>query len=270
MPISILVLFKINTLTVAAYLLMTSILFIIGLRALKALIVRDLSDRLHLKVNAINHNINEALVAANNNKEPVSLSDSLSIKENLYAIESVVKGQHTRISTHHKQIRPLLSTTLQDYQSLANNLGIHFNVSFHADDLIRVIKVDPSLLNKILSIVLSNAISVSQSGRRVVVSTNLCEQYYSIVVKDYAGGINNEILRKVNCDKTKSLGRRVDIHNRIHYGLGLVTLKNLVSGSNISLKHSSEGITNQVVIRISRKVAAIGLPEEHQRFETAM
>lgn len=269
-PISILVLFKVNIYTLLAYFAMTALVFLVGIRAFKALIIRDFSDRLHLKVNAINHNINEALVVAKSNGVPVSLSDSLSIKENLYAIESSVRTRRAKIATHHRKLRPLLSTTLQDYQSLAESLGVHMRICFDADEHIRILKVDPSLLNKVLSIVLSNAISVTPQGRKIIVSTELSEDHYSIMVKDFAGGIDSDVLSKVNKYKTKTFGRRVDVHNRIHYGLGLITLKGLLQGSNISVKSNADGIENHVAIKISRNVASIGLEQNTHSLEAVM
>lgn len=258
-PSSVFVIYPTNAYTLGFYIFFSGCIFMTGFRLMKASISQDIAENLFLKVNAIKHNINEALVVAAKSNEPVSLSDSLSIKENLYAIEATVPIRKSSISTHHRKLQPLLSVVLQDYSLLAHSLGITLNVNFSADQEIRILKVDPSLLNKILSIIISNSISVTGKGGKVSVSTELSCSHYSIVVTDFAGGIKPDVLSKLSRTKVRSFGRRVDVHNRIHYGLGFVSLKHLIAHSNISVTSEFDGYANKVIIAISRKVNSIGV-----------
>ncbi len=257
-PVSVLIFYPVTIYSCLLCLGLVSSIFLLGVRSLRAYISKEIAQNLLLKVNAMNHNINEALVSAVDKNEPVSLADSLSIKENLYAIDSTVSIARSNISTHHRKLKPLLSVTLHDYYQLAKALGVNLQISFEADQKIRVIKVDPSVLNKVLSIVLSNAISVTPKGRKVMVSTELCENYYSIVVSDFSGGICPEVIDKTRNPKIHSLGRRVDVHHRIHYGLGFISLNKLTANSNINIETNFQGITNNVVIKVSRQINSIG------------
>ncbi|EOX3447477.1 Sensor protein CreC [Vibrio cholerae] len=261
LPVCVFFVYPSEFFTVPVYLGFTSIIFYFGLQIVQARASQEITESLLLQVNAINHNVNEALVSAMSRNEPVSLQDSLSIKENLYAIESMIPTRRESLATHHRSISPLLSVTLQDYADLAKQSGIHFQCNFDADQRLRIIKVNPSILNKALSIILSNAISVTPKGGVVSVTTELTETHYTISVFDYGGGIKSSVLLKLNKGDLKTFGRRIDKHNRAHYGLGFVSLKRLLLNTNITAKTTTSGGMTEIKLSISRRVDGIRVKE---------
>lgn len=130
----------------------------------------------------------------------ISLADSLSIKESLYSIASISPFNNSP-SMFYRSVEPLLSVTLNEYGTLANHYGIKFEYELSADSQIKVIKLCPSTLNKVLSIVLSNAISVSGKGDRIRVMTNLSQSHYSVIVLDDSSGITPATLTKIEKKK---------------------------------------------------------------------
>lgn len=228
-----------------------------GFKALENHIINRTLKSVHVKVNAMNHTINEAIVSSSKKNEKINLADSLSIKESLYSIASISPFNNSPSMIYHS-VEPLLSVTLSEYGTLANHYGIKFDCDFSADSQIRVIKLCPSTLNKVLSIVLSNAISVSRKGDRIRVMTKLSQSHYSLIVVDDSSGITPKTLRKIEKRETLSCGRRVDIHNRIHYGLGLISLKRLANGRDISIHSDLVDSKHCVIINIKRGISAIG------------
>ncbi|BBM67906.1 hypothetical protein VA249_45520 (plasmid) [Vibrio alfacsensis] len=193
---------------------------------------------MHVKLNALNHKIHESIICSVNKKEAINHADSLSIKESLTALSSfsINADCNKNISMIYTKVEPLLSVTLQDYEALAVKYGINFISDFSADRELRTIKFDPSKLNKIVSIILSNAVSVSERGDSIKVSTSITKEKYVIAITDSKGGIKSNVVDKLNDVNITSMGRRVDCHNRVHYGLGLISLKNLIIDSGIDVR----------------------------------
>lgn len=251
-PLTMFVFVSFNVTSCMIFIVSSFVLFSISMRAHSAALVKHCYNGLHLNLNAVNHNINEALMVSFRNNERISLASSLSIKENLYALSSLTEKRF--FPQNYQNVHPLVSVSLADYSTLARQSGVRFEESFDADVKMRIIRVDPSILNKTLSIILSNAISVTPKHGKVIVSTELCADYYSISVTDFSGGIKSSVAQLVKRSNTHSIGRRVDEHNRIHYGLGLISLRNLILGSNISVSTRNNTKSHSVIIKISRRL----------------
>lgn len=250
-PSCIFFFYDLNCYTFILFMLISGTLYHFAIKMYCSFITSRYCEGFHMGLNAINHNINEALLASARKNERICLADSLSIKENLYALSAV--GAVRFFPQNYSNIEPLVSVTLRDYQQLADQYGLRFSVSFDADQSLRIIRVDTGLLNKVFSIVLSNAISLTPPNGKLSVSTRLHKDSYDIIVTDTSDGLTSSIIQALKSSSTYSLGRRVDIHNRIHYGLGLVALRRLLAGSNIRVHTKKNSDNHSVIIKISRK-----------------
>lgn len=258
-PFSLFIFYNFNPYSFTAFILSSLTLFSLSIKAYEAFIEKLCYDQFYTGYNAINHNINEALLSSARRNESVSIADSLSIKENLYVLSSI--GEIRFVPQHYAKVEPVVSISISDYKKLAKNYNINLNVSFEADKKIRVIRFDASLLNKALSIIISNAISVTKKNSRIDVHTQLCKDYYSIVVRDYSGGIRSSVIQALRQTRVNSTGRRVDQHHRAHYGLGLITLRRLIIGSNISVSMNSDKKSHSVIVKISRRLEMSSVKE---------
>ncbi|AUI88822.1 hypothetical protein BS333_20825 (plasmid) [Vibrio azureus] len=252
LPSVLFMFYKVTLETLTMLFVFLSLIGYFGFKAFENHIINRTLKSVHVKVNAMNHTINEAIIYSSKKNEKISLADSLSIKESLYSIASISPFNHSP-SMLYRSVEPLLSVTLSEYGTLANHYGIKFEYDFSADSQIKVIKLCPSTLNKVLSIVLSNAISVSGKGDRIRVMTKLSQSHYSVIVLDDGSGITPATLAKIEKRETLSCGRRVDIHNRVHYGLGLISLKRLANGRDISIQSDQVDSKHCVIINIDRR-----------------
>ena len=89
----------------------------------------------------------------------------------------------------------LLQSTLEAVKGLAQSKNISLNLALPQKSL--MIKVDPHLLEQVLTNLLSNAIKFSEQGQPIILDAKLEEDHVTVRVVDQGPGISTEDQRKL-------------------------------------------------------------------------
>jgi signal transduction histidine kinase len=164
-----------------------------------------------------------------------------------------------RLEYREVQVVPFLEALTTDFQVLADQNAIRFDVRFH-DDLPATITVDEDRLNEVLGNLLSNAFKFTEGGGRIRLEVGRAEEDRIFVeVEDTGVGIPADELPHVfqkfyqveNVAQPRSVGS----------GLGLAIAREIVEAHGGTIAAESE-IGTGTLFRVT-------LPEDPPRPETA-
>ena len=100
-----------------------------------------------------------------------------------------------QMTLEHTDLCGLLQSTLEAVKGLAQSKNISLNLALPQKSL--MIKVDPHLLEQVLTNLLSNAIKFSEQGQPIILDAKLEEDHVTVRVVDQGPGISTEDQRKL-------------------------------------------------------------------------
>ncbi len=95
-----------------------------------------------------------------------------------------------QMTLENTDLRGLLQSTLEAVKGLAQSKNISLNLALPQKSL--MIKVDPHLLEQVLTNLLSNAIKFSEQGQPIILDATLEEDHVTVRVVDQGPGISTE------------------------------------------------------------------------------